>query len=150
MNDADYYGGFEQEEIDQLFDAMSQNYSAWCTGFAPLVVGGDLSSAVMQEYSRTLFNVRPDIASSLVTTIFTSDIRPLLGLVTVPCHIIQTRHDSAVPLAVSDYLQQNLGSNSVAEVIESEGHIPHLSSPGIAIPVILKHIQVGITHPVMP
>jgi hypothetical protein len=36
----DYYGGFEQEDLDQLFEAMRSNYKAWCNGFAPLAVGG--------------------------------------------------------------------------------------------------------------
>ncbi|KAI5655214.1 hypothetical protein M9H77_32401 [Catharanthus roseus] len=145
LNDVDYYGGFDQEDIDQLFEAMRVNYITWCSGFAPLMVGGDLNSVALQEYSRTLFNIRPDIALSLITTIFQSDIRHLLGHITVPCHIIQSRNDPAVPLVVSDYLYRNLGGESVVELIESEGHIPHLSSPGVAIPAILRHIRLSMT-----
>ena len=44
-----------------------------CSGFAPLGVGGDRDSAVVQEFSRTLFNMRPDIALSVASTIFQSD-----------------------------------------------------------------------------
>ncbi|XP_065617465.1 probable esterase KAI2 [Quercus suber] len=44
LNDVDYYGGFEQEDLDQLFEAMRSNYKAWCSGFAPLAVGGDMDS----------------------------------------------------------------------------------------------------------
>ncbi|KAK7834086.1 putative esterase kai2 [Quercus suber] len=46
LNDVDYYGGFEQEDLDQLFEAMRSNYKAWCSGFAPLAVGGDMDSVV--------------------------------------------------------------------------------------------------------
>lgn len=141
----DYYGGFDQEDIDQLFEAMRVNYTTWCSGFAPLMVGGDLNSVALEEYSRTLFNIRPDIALSLITTIFQSDIRHLLGHITAPCHIIQSRNDPAVPLVVSDYLYRNLGGESVVELIESEGHIPHLRSPGVAIPAILRHIRLSMT-----
>ncbi|KAE9597674.1 hypothetical protein Lal_00041625 [Lupinus albus] len=98
LNDADYYGGFEQEEVNQLFEAIRSNYKAWCSGFAPLVVSGDMDSVAVQEFSRTLFNVRPDIA---------------LNFVTVPCHIIQSTKDLAVPLVVAEYLQQNLGGKSI-------------------------------------
>ena len=143
LNDVDYHGGFVQEDIDQLFEAVRANYETWCSGFAPLMVGGDMNSVAMQEYSRTLFNMRPDIALSFITTIFQSDIRPVLGHVTVPCHIIQGRNDSAVPPGVAKYLHKNLGGESVVEVIESEGHLPHLSSPGNAIPVLVRHIRVG-------
>ncbi|KAK9678487.1 hypothetical protein RND81_11G214800 [Saponaria officinalis] len=141
LNDVDYYGGFEQEDLKQLFDAMQSNYKAWCTGFAPLAVGGDMDSVAVQEFSRTLFNMRPDIALSLAQTIFQSDVRHLLCHVTVPCHIIQSMKDLAVPVVVSEYLHQNLGGDSIVEVMSSDGHLPQLSSPDVVIPVLLRHIR---------
>ncbi|KAK9097233.1 hypothetical protein Sjap_022730 [Stephania japonica] len=141
LNDVDYYGGFEQEELDQLFEAMRSNYKAWCSGFAPLAVGGDMDSVAVQEFSRTLFNIRPDIALSVAQTIFQSDLRHVLGLVTVPCHIIQSSKDLAVPVVVSEYLHRHLNSDSIVEVMPSDGHLPQLSSPDIVIPVLLRHIR---------
>ncbi|XP_062157272.1 probable esterase KAI2 [Alnus glutinosa] len=144
LNDLDYYGGFEQEDLDQLFEAMRSNYKAWCSGFAPLAVGGDMDSVAVQEFSRTLFNMRPDIALSVAQTIFQSDMRQILGLVTVPCHIIQSMKDLAVPVMVSEYLHQNLGGDSVVEVMSSDGHLPQLSSPDVVTPVLLRHIRFDI------
>lgn len=144
LNDVDYYGGFEQEELDQLFEAMRSNYKAWCSGFAPLAVGGDMDSVAVQEFSRTLFNMRPDIALSVAQTIFQSDMRQILSLVSVPCHIIQSMKDLAVPVVISEYLHQNLLVDSVVEVMSSDGHLPQLSSPDIVIPVLLRHIRCNI------
>lgn len=144
LNDVDYFGGFEQEDLDQLFDAMGQNYKAWCSGFAPLAVGGDMDSVAVQEFSRTLFNMRPDIALSVGQTIFQSDMRQILGLVSVPCHILQSFKDLAVPIVISEYLHQHLGGESIVEVMSSEGHLPQLSSPDIVIPVLLRHIRYDI------
>ncbi|XP_070024328.1 karrikin insensitive 2 receptor CA-like [Nicotiana tabacum] len=141
LNDSDYYGGFEQEDLDQLFEAMRSNYKAWCSGFAPLVVGGDMDSVAIQEFSRTLFNMRPDIALSVLQIIFLSDLRHLLAHVTVPCHIIQSMKDLAVPVVVSEYLHQHLGGESIVEVMSTEGHLPQLSSPDVVIPVLLRHIR---------
>ncbi|KAF7809896.1 putative esterase KAI2 [Senna tora] len=144
LNETDYYGGFQQEELNQLFEGMRSNYKAWCAGFAPMVVGGDLDSVAVQEFSRTLFNMRPDIALGLAQTIFQFDMRHILGLVTVPCHIIQSARDLAVPPVVSEYLQQNLGAKSIVEITPTEGHLPQLSSPDIVIPVLLRHIRYDI------
>lgn len=141
INDLDYYGGFDQEELDQLYDAMSENYKSWCSGFAPLVVGGDMESVAIQEFSRTLFNMRPDIALCILQTIFNSDMRLILSMVSVPCHIIQSMKDLAVPVVVSEYLHQHLGGKSIVEVLSSDGHLPQLSSPDIVIPVLLRHIR---------
>lgn len=144
LNDVDYFGGFEQGDLDQLFDAMKSNYKAWASGFAPLAVGDDLDSVAVQEFSRTLFNIRPDIALSVAQTIFMSDLRQYLGMVTVPCHILQSTKDLAVPVAVSEYLHRHLHCKSIVEVMSSEGHLPQLSAPDIVIPVLLKHIKYDI------
>ncbi|XP_044469105.1 probable esterase KAI2 [Mangifera indica] len=146
LNDVDYFGGFEQEDLYQLFEAMRSNYKAWCSGFAPLIVGSDMDSVAVQEFSRTLFNMRPDIALSVAQTIFQSDMREILSLVTVPCHIIQSMKDLAVPVVVSEYLHQNLGGDSIVEVMSSDGHLPQLSSPDIVIPVLLRHIRQDIAQ----
>lgn len=141
LNDVDYFGGFEQEDLEQLFEAMRSNYKAWVSGFAPLVVGGDMDSVAVQEFSRTLFNIRPDIALCIAQTIFQSDMRQMLSMVTVPCHILQSSKDLAVPVVVSEYLHRNLGGDSIVEVMSSDGHLPQLSCPDIVIPVLLRHIR---------
>ncbi|KAF8012324.1 hypothetical protein BT93_I0461 [Corymbia citriodora subsp. variegata] len=141
LNDPEYYGGFEQADLDQLFEAMRENYKAWCSGFAPLAIGGDMDTVYVQEFSRTLFNMRPDVALCVAQTIFQIDMRPYLGLVTVPCHIIQSVKDLAVPVGVSEYLHQHLGGNSSVEVMSTDGHLPQLSSPEMVVPVLLRHIH---------
>ncbi|KAK9067017.1 hypothetical protein SSX86_014341 [Deinandra increscens subsp. villosa] len=144
LNDVDYFGGFEQEDLDQLFEAMQSNYKAWCSGWAPLAVGGDMESVAVQEFSRSLFNMRPDIALTVLKIIFHSDLRHLLCHVTVPCHIIQSMKDMAVPVVVAEYLHQNLGGESIVEVMSTDGHLPQLSSPAVVIPVVLRHIRCEI------
>ncbi|RWV82865.1 hypothetical protein GW17_00055595, partial [Ensete ventricosum] len=74
LNDGDYHGGFEREEIEEVFAAMEANYEAWVRGFAPLAVGADVPAAV-REFSRTLFNMRPDISLFVSRTVFNSDLR---------------------------------------------------------------------------
>lgn len=109
-----------------------------------MAVGGDLDSVPVQEFSRTLFNMRPDIALSVAQTIFQSDTRHILHLIKVPCHILQSVKDLAVPVVVTEYLHQNLGGGSIVEVMSSDGHLPQLSSPDIVIPVLLRHIRYDI------
>ncbi|CAA0814394.1 Probable esterase KAI2 [Striga hermonthica] len=141
LNTADYLGGFEPADVEQLAGAIEANYKSWVSGFAPMVVGGDMDSVAVQEFSRTLFNMRPDIARSVFRTIFTSDLRDYLGRVTVPCHIIQSSRDMAVPVSVAEYIHNRVGGRSVVEVMNTEGHLPQLSAPEVAIPVLLRHIK---------
>ncbi|KAJ7966534.1 Sigma factor sigB regulation protein rsbQ [Quillaja saponaria] len=130
LNDRDYHGGFEQGEIEKVFSAMEANYAAWVSGFAPLAVGADVPAAV-REFSRTLFNMRPDITLFVSRTVFNSDMRGVLGLVKVPCCIIQTAKDVSVPSSVATYLKEHLGGRSTVQWLETEGHLPHLSAPAL-------------------
>ncbi|XP_031125233.1 probable strigolactone esterase DAD2 [Ipomoea triloba] len=130
LNDEEYHGGFEQGEIEKVFSAMQANYEAWVRGFAPLAVGADVPAAV-REFSRTLFNMRPDITLFVSRTVFNSDLRGVLGLVKVPCHIIQTAKDVSVPGSVATYLKNHLGGRNTVHVLPIEGHLPHLSAPAM-------------------
>lgn len=130
LNDRNYHGGFEQGEIEEVFSAMEANYKAWVQGFAPLAVGADVPDAV-QEFSRTLFNMRPDITLFVSRIVFNSDLRGVLGLVRVPCSIIQTANDVSVPGSVAAYLQNHLGGRSTVHMLNVEGHLPHLSAPNL-------------------
>lgn len=60
--------------------------------------------------------------------------------VRVPCHILQSTKDLAVPVVVAKYLHHALGGPSIVEVLPTEGHLPQLSSPEIVIPALKRHI----------
>ncbi|KAJ3687786.1 hypothetical protein LUZ61_016950 [Rhynchospora tenuis] len=130
LNDNNYHGGFERGEIEAVLAAMETNYKSWVHGYAPLVVGADVPEAV-QEFSRTLFNMRPDISLFVCRTVFNSDLRGVLHLVRAPCVIVQTASDSSVPPSVAAYLKSHLGGRATIELLPTEGHLPHLSHPQV-------------------
>ncbi|GJN08738.1 hypothetical protein PR202_ga26691 [Eleusine coracana subsp. coracana] len=138
-HDKDYHGGFELPEILQVFDAMKANYSAWATGYAPLAVGADVATAV-QEFSRTLFNMRPDISLHVCQTVFNTDLRGVLGMVRAPCVVVQTTRDVSVPASVANYLKAHLGGRTTVEFLQTEGHLPHLSAPGLLAQVLRRSL----------
>jgi sigma-B regulation protein RsbQ len=57
--------------------------------------------------------------------------------VTVPCHL-HTLNDMAVPLEVAQYMQQHLGGWATTEVLNTAGHLPHLSDPAVVISALLR------------
>ncbi|WOL11892.1 putative strigolactone esterase DAD2 [Canna indica] len=137
LNDRDYHGGFEKGEVEKVCAAMEANYEAWVRGFAPLAVGADVPAAV-REFSRTLFNMRPDISLFVSRTVFNSDLRGVLGLVRVPCVVVQTAKDVSVPASVAAYLKAHLGGRTTVEILPVEGHLPHLSAPGALVQVLRR------------
>jgi sigma-B regulation protein RsbQ len=131
LNDPGYRGGFDQPELDQLHDGMAANFQAWGAGFAPAVVGVPDNAAV-DEFCRTLFLMRPDIALAMSRTIFQSDMRGIAERLERPTHLLQTARDLAVPQAVAQWLNRHI-DGSTLDVLDAEGHLPHMTAPAEVI-----------------
>lgn len=141
LNDAasGYVGGFEQGDLDALYAAMATNYQSWAAGFVPMVMGVD-DQHVLARFSATLFKMRPDIARHILRMIFQSDHRSIVPRVTTPTHFIHSRKDVAVPVEVAHWLHAQT-PGSVAEILELEGHLPHLTQPELVATALLRHLR---------
>lgn len=126
--------------LDALFAAMNADYHSWVSGFAPAAVRGVPDSEAVAEFAQSLFALRPDIAISSARAIFYSDFRKRMPLVNTKTSILQMPNDIAVPLEVGDYLNRKIG-NSVLEVIDAEGHFPHLSKPVVVLDAFRRHLK---------
>ncbi|CAI5474206.1 unnamed protein product [Closterium sp. Yama58-4] len=133
-----YMGGFNPPDLDQIFLAVRENYIAWVSGFAPLMVGRDISSPEVREFSETMLQVRPDIALSTLRTAFQSDFRHLLGRVSCPVTVLSTGVDAAVPVQVSEYLREAI-PGACMELLPTQGHLPHLTHPAVVAQAIQRH-----------
>lgn len=127
LNEDSYHGGFSQSDLDDLFEAMQSGYEDWANGFAPIIVGEPLPEFV-REFTVGLLQMPADVAIQIARFIFQSDLRHLLTDIAVPTMIIQPNHDLAVPVEVGQYLDARL-PNSMLEIIEARGHLPHLTAP---------------------
>lgn len=128
LNDGEYIGGFEKQDLMELYRLMATNYYTWAKGFAAHAMGHPEKPQLANEFAKSLSEVRPDIAIAVAQAIFESDHRADLPGFTKPSLIIQSTRDMAVPVAVGAYLNKNL-TNSTLTTISAEGHFPHISSP---------------------
>lgn len=138
LNDGDYRGGFEREQLDGLLDAMASDYPGWVAGFVPRAIAANAPGAI-EEFSRGLLAMRPDITLRIARTIFESDLRPLLGRLSVPTVLIHSRADVIVPGSVAEYMQRQIVKSRLLW-IEAEGHLPHLSAPHEVARAIADHL----------
>ena len=128
LNDNGYVGGFEQSDLDALYSAMSANYYAWASGFAPLAMGNPEKPELAIEFANTLAAIRPDIAQAVARVIFQSDHRAELPRLTVPTTILQSSNDIAVPQEVGQYMADKIPRSKLIP-IRAQGHLAHLSAP---------------------
>ncbi|WP_449233858.1 alpha/beta fold hydrolase [Azospirillum doebereinerae] len=129
-NGEGYTGGFDEQDLNGLFDSISENYVLWTQNFAPVAVSKPVGHPAVLKFAEGLLAMRPDVALSIALMIFSSDCRDQLEKVSVPCTLIQSRNDVAVPLAVAQYLTAAIPDSSLM-VIDADGHIPQLSAPDV-------------------
>ncbi|OUZ99709.1 hypothetical protein BVC80_9063g80 [Macleaya cordata] len=136
LNCEDYEGGFEKEQIEEIFSNIESNYLGWASYFASIVVDSNDPSSV-DKFEKSLMRMKPEIALSVAKTIFCSDHRDILEKVDqVPCTIIQTTNDIAVPISVAYHMQKKIKAKSTVEIIEANGHFPQLTHTKLLLDVL--------------
>jgi sigma-B regulation protein RsbQ len=128
INDNEYVGGFEQQDIDGLLESLDSNYLGWSSAMAPVIVGNPGRPELGDELTTSFCRVDPAIASQFARVTFLSDNRRDLPKVSVPTLVVQCSDDVIAPLQVGHYVHDAIpGSEFV--LLAATGHCPNLSGP---------------------
>jgi sigma-B regulation protein RsbQ len=135
----DYTGGFERADIDGLIDMMETNMLGWADFLAPVVMGSQSPAELTSELKASFCANDAYIARRFAMATFLGDNRADLHLVSVPSLIIHCADDAISPMAVGQYVHQNL-KGSTMEVLAASGHCPHMTHPGQTIALIERYL----------
>ncbi|MBY0242993.1 MAG: alpha/beta hydrolase [Burkholderiaceae bacterium] len=138
----EYFGGFEEADLEGLLDLMDQNYIGWANYLAPVVTAQDESAAVTTELSDSFCSTDPQVAKVFARTTFFADNRADLSKVKVPCLILQHQTDALAPLSVGEYMHAHLAGSSL-KVLPVQGHCSHMSDPELVISAISEFLAVA-------
>ena len=143
LNDGEYKGGFNKEDIEELLTMMEMNFTGWASYMAPMV-SDDSSPIFAEQLEETFVSGNPRIARQFAEVTFYSDYRQKLQELTVPTLIIQCSDDSIVPIHVGQYLHEHL-ANSELVIMEAKGHYPHISQSAETAEIITTYIEKLVT-----
>ncbi|OAY67097.1 putative esterase KAI2 [Ananas comosus] len=125
LNSEDYVGGFEKEDVDGILSSIETNFQDWALKFVPVAI--DAGSKLLHHEARCRIGRRKNH--------LLGDHRDVLDEVDVPCTIIQTTDDFAVPVSVGQYMQSKIREASL-EIIEAGGHFPQLTTRDLVIEIL--------------
>jgi len=129
INDGDYVGGFNREDIESLLETLESNYLGWSSNMAPTIMGAPDQPDLAVELTNSFCRTDPDIAKQFARVTFLSDVRAQVPRLTTPTLIVQCDDDLIAPVQVGEYLHRTLPRSKLS-VIHNVGHCPHLSAPG--------------------
>lgn len=140
INDDDYIGGFEADDIRSLLDALDLNYLGWSSTMAPMIMGNPERPELGDELTSSFCRTDPEIAQQFADVTFLSDNRRDLRDVSVPTLIVQCTDDIIAPFPVGDYVHQQIAGSTLV-VIPAKGHIPTLSEPAQVVEAITAYLN---------
>ncbi|MGV3589552.1 MAG: alpha/beta fold hydrolase [Adhaeribacter sp.] len=135
INDEDYVGGFNAEDIDGLLDFLDSNYLGWSSTMAPVIMANPERPELSQELTNSFCRANPEIAKNFARLTFLSDNRADLPKVKMPALVLQCSEDVIAPNSVGEYVFSQL-PNSKLVVMKATGHCPNLSHPEETIAAI--------------
>jgi sigma-B regulation protein RsbQ len=139
INDPPYVGGFEKADIEGLLEMMEKNYIGWANYLAPAIMKNADRPELSEELTESFCSTDPVIARRFAEATFFADNRNDLPKVEVPSLVLQCSDDLIAPLAVGDYVHENL-PNSRLHVLSATGHCPHMSHPEETITAIESYL----------
>ena len=75
LNDEGYVGGFERNDLEELFDMMDNNYLGWSRAIAPSIMGNSDRPELGEKLTNSFCATDPDIAKQFARVTFLSDNR---------------------------------------------------------------------------
>ena len=135
LNDVGYVGGFEPDDLEDLFETMDNNYLGWSAAITSTIMGHPERPELSAELNNSFCNTDPSIARHFARVTFLSDNRADLPLLRTPALILQCAHDMLAPQAVGQYVHHQLAQSRLV-VLDTSGHCPHLSEPQATIAAI--------------
>lgn len=143
INEGDYVGGFNAEDIEQMLEFLDTNYLGWSSTMAPAIMGNADQPALAGELENSFCRTDPTIARHFARTTFLSDHRAELPLLKTPSLILQCSDDVIAPDAVGRYMHAVMQQSTFVQM-RATGHCPNLSAPQETVDEIKKYLATPI------
>ena len=130
-----YVGGFSEEDVQGLLEALDGNYLGWSTAMAPVIMGNPDRPALGAELTESFCRTDPEIQKRFARATFLADNRADLDRVAVPTLILQCAEDIIAPPVVGAYVHDRIPGSTLVQ-LRATGHCPNLSAPDETIGAI--------------
>jgi sigma-B regulation protein RsbQ len=135
-----YSGGFEQKDLEGLFEFMENNYLGWSSAMAPAIMGNPDRPELGEFLTDSFCSTDPDVARDFARVTFFSDNRADLSRLNVKSLTLQCADDIIAPVTVGRYVHENTPGNEFVQ-LKATGHCPHISEPEETIAAIKAFLQ---------
>jgi sigma-B regulation protein RsbQ len=142
LNTENYIGGFEQHDLESLFEFMDSNYLGWSAAMAPAIMGNANRPELGEFLTNSFCSTDPEIAREFARVTFFADNRADLSLCKVDSLTLQCSDDIIAPDTVGRYVNEYTPGNQLVK-LKATGHCPHISEPEETVAAIKKYLKLN-------
>lgn len=135
LNSEGYTGGFEQEDIDALFEIMDEDFIRWAKLMSPQIMANHERPELSAEMENNFCTTDQEIVKDFARVTFLSDNRKDLPNIPVESLTLQCTDDMIAPLETGQYINTHTPNNTMV-ILKATGHCPHMSAPEETIAAI--------------
>jgi sigma-B regulation protein RsbQ len=139
VNDGEYVGGFNREDIEGLLEFLETNHLGWSSAMAPTIMGNTDRPELAAELANSFCRTDPEIARHFARVTFLSDNRADLPKVRTPSLVLQCADDVIAPQCVGQYVHRHIAGSEFVQM-EATGHCPNLSAPQETMDAIARFL----------
>ena len=139
INDGDYVGGFDHDDIEAMLESLDSNYLGWSGAMAPVIMGTPDRPELVAELTNSFCRTDPEIARKFARVTFLSDNRDDLPKLCRPSLILQCSDDVIAPSVVGDYVHRHTPGSTLLRM-RATGHCPNLSAPEETVAAIKSYM----------
>ena len=140
LNDGDYIGGFNSNDIETIFEHIADDYVTWSKQLAPVVMDSPLKPELSDFLQECFEATDPSVALAFAMATFKADYRDKLKNLQVPSLTLQSSYDIMAPLSAGEFIHKNTPENFLV-VMKATGHYPQISEPEETIREIKDFIE---------
>lgn len=140
INEGEYAGGFERQDIEGLLDLMDRNYIGWAQALAGIVMKNPDRPELAEDLTEIFCSTDPVVARTFAEATFYADNRNDLENFSIPTLVLQCSDDSIAPDFVGRYVAEHIASGTLLK-LDATGHCPQLSHPTEVIHVIRDFVE---------
>ena len=140
INDGDYVGGFDAQDIAELLDSLDSNYLGWSQRDRPRHHGQPRPARAGRGAGGQLLPHRPrDRQAVRSRHLHVRQPRRSVEGAARPSLVLQCTNDAIAPVAVGAYVADQL-PNATLVMLDATGHCPNLSAPDQTADAIERYL----------
>ena len=118
------------------------DYEKFVEEYIEIALPGNTKDKFKSKFYEMLSRMTPDVAKSVATATYNTDLRDMLPYIVVPCTFIMSNSNTVATAFAQNYMIEHMkNARTTLAKVKTKGHLPHLTAGKEVVMYISEVIQ---------